>query len=275
MRLTRSLAAAAVTPLLVITLAACGPDDSKDSESAPSNRAGSSALSSPAPSGQEINTGEFATLIAGAFEKADTANMEMQLIQGGVVTTFTGQVDYSGEAPQMTMTLDAPATGTGPMTSIVVDNKMYVAPPNPDPDAETVYFMLDLSDEKNPMVKSLGGNATFDPKATIEIFAQGLESVVLVGTDSVEGTPTKHYVVTTSTEAVSDLGGTELENLPASLTYDVWLDDKGRLAKMEAEYGEQGSMRLTMTNWGGKVDIAAPSAAQVQPYPTDLPVPKN
>src|SRR3546814_627942 len=185
----------------------------------------------------------------------------MQLIINGYVTEAEGQIDYSAKTPRMAMTMSVPASGQGDMRTVVVDNTMYVALPTGGKEASEVYYELDLRDEDNPLVKQLGGLSPFDPKSSVEVFAQGLEEVLLVGNDSVEGVPTKHYVVTTSTEGLGDLGVEESGGeLPPSVTYDVWLDDKGRLAKMESEFEGQGSMKLTMSNWGGKVEIVSPPA---------------
>lgn len=58
------------------------------------------------------------------------------------------------------------------------------------------------------------------------MFGQGLEKVTLVGDDSVDGTHTKHYVLTTNTESFKATLGDEAAKVPDTLTYDVWLDDE-------------------------------------------------
>ncbi len=76
------------------------------------------------------------------------------------------------------------------------------------------WFKIDLNDPKNPMSASLGGMQSFDPKSTVEMFGQGLEKVTLVGDDSVDGTHTKHYVLTTNTESFKATLGDEAAKSP-------------------------------------------------------------
>ncbi|MDT0201744.1 LppX_LprAFG lipoprotein [Nocardioides sp. AE5] len=262
MRITRSLALAAATPLLIAVLAGCSGDDESADDP---GQGGSSVPTEAPPVGEKINTREFATLIADAFGQNDTADMELQIINGGMVTVSKGQVDYSHESPRVSLSLSVPATGEGEMHSIVIDNIMYVSLPQPE-DETRIYYELDLNDEDNPLVRQLGGLNSFDPKASVEVFAQGLQEVYLVGNDTINGVATNHYVVTTSTSSLEDLA--DASAVPETLTYDVWLDESGQMIKMESDLPGQGSMKLVMSNWGGEVDIAAPPAAQVEPYPT-------
>src|SRR3546814_4594288 len=106
-RLPRPLSPAAVASALGLAMSACGPDESDETSGQPVNRP--SASSDVAPAGQKVDTREFATLIADAFGKDDTADMSMQLISNGYVTEAEGQIDYSAKTPRMAMTMSVPA----------------------------------------------------------------------------------------------------------------------------------------------------------------------
>lgn len=281
-RFTTRLATAAVVPLLVLTAAACGPEDgdskSSDDTSASSTPTadpseGSDAEGKAAPVGEQVDAKEFAQQIKDSFTSVDTASVKMQLINGGMVMTANGQVDYTGDAPKMAMTMSAPAFGDQAIKARVVDGNMYMAMPMLGSGTDDMFFRIDLDDPNNPLAQSLGGLSSFDPKSTVEMFGQGLEKVTLVGNDSVDGVATKHYVVTTNTDEFKKSLGDEGAKVPDELTYDVWLDGEGRLAKMEAELDAQGSMTLTMSDWGEPVKIVAPPAKKIQEFPTGQATP--
>lgn len=279
-RLRTRLATAAVVPLLVLTAAGCGSDDDKsagsdDPSSSSTPEAGASSSSGEggeaAPVGEDVDAQEFATTIKDSFTKVDTASMQLELVNAGLAMTADGKVDYTGDGPKMSMTMSAPAFGDQAIEARVVDGKMYMAMPMLGAGTSDTFFEIDLDDPKNPLAKSMGGLSSFDPKSTVEMFGQGIEKVTMVGEDSVDGVHTKHYVVTTDTEEFAKSLGDDADLVPEDLTYDVWLDDEGRMAKMEADLDAQGSMTLTMSNWGEPVNIVAPPANKIQEFPTGTP----
>ncbi|KRF11393.1 hypothetical protein ASG90_16695 [Nocardioides sp. Soil797] len=282
-RLTTRLATAAVVPLLVLGVTACGPDDDKSSGSddsstsstpeAGANSAESDSASEAAPVGDDVDAKEFANTIKDSFTKVDTASMKMELVNAGLVMTADGQVDYTGDAPKMAMTMSAPAFGEQAIKARVVDGKMFMAMPMLGAGTSDSFFEIDLDDPDNPLAQSMGGLSSFDPKSTVEMFGQGLEKVTMVGEDSVNGVHTKHYVVTTNTEEFAKSLGDDADLVPEDLTYDVWLDDEGRMAKMEADLDAQGKMTLTMSDWGEPVNIVAPPANKIQEFPSEAAKP--
>lgn len=232
-----------LTPLLGIALVACG--------------------GGPSP-GDEVDVEEFAQRISDAAEESSSAQVRMELISSGLVTTSDGQVDYTGEEPAMTMSMQAPALGDRAIESRLLEGTMYLAVP--DRQGETgIWYRVDLDDPNNPMAGNLGPEA-IDPRATIDSFGEGLQKVVYVGDDQIEGIDTEHYEVTGETSSVT--GGEDTPELPETLTYDVWLDDEDRMVQMEADLDDQGSMTLTMTKWGEAVEVEAPPSDQVRDYPT-------
>lgn len=236
-----------LAPLLGVTLVACGED--------------------PSP-GDEVDVEEFAQRISEAAEESSSAHVRMELISSGLVTTSEGQVDYTGDEPAVAMTMNAPALGDRAIESRLLEGTMYLAVPNAQ-GKTGIWYRVDLDDPDNPMGDSLGSMEALDPRATIDSFGEGLQKVVYVGEEEVEGIDTEHYEVTGETSSVT--GGEGGEQLPETLTYDVWLDDEDRMVQMEADLDEQGSMTLTMTEWGESVDIEAPPADQVRDYPKGKP----
>lgn len=266
-RTLRRAAAGVLAPLLLLALVACGGDD--DGGDAGGDGAGSSSAA-----GEQVDAEEFAKEITNAVDATTTAHVKMEIIAGGLVTTAEGDVDYTGKSPQMAMTLSAPAAGQQGFDTRIVDNVMYLS-------AEMLggsggFFSVDLDDPKNPLAKQLGGLGSFDPKETLQMFGQGLKEVTLVGTEDLDGVSTRHYHVVMDTTAMKkQMQGKVKAQVPDEIAYDVWLDDEGRLAQMEADLEEQGSMSITMSDWGKPVDIEAPPAKQVQELPTKKPTPQQ
>lgn len=245
----RRLAPGALAPLLALTLVACGGD--------------------PSP-GDEIDAKEFAERISQAAEKSSSAEVDMELTSSGLVTTSQGQVDYTGDQPAIAMSMSAPAIGEQEIRTTLVDGTMYLSMPGQQA-SSSVWYRIDLDDPKNPLADMMGGMESLDPRKTIESFGKGLTKVVYRGEESVEGVETQHYEVTGETSSVTSGTGAEkgaASQLPETLTYDVWLDEEDRLIQMEADLDEQGSMSLTMTEWGEPADIEAPPEKQVRDYPT-------
>lgn len=246
---TRRLAPAALAPLLATTLVACGGDLSP---------------------GDEVDAKEFAERISDAADDSSSAQVEMELTSSGLVTTSEGEVDYTGDEPALTMSMSAPAIGDQKIRTTLVDGTMYLSVPG-QADAASAWYRIDLDDPDNPLADLMGGMEALDPRATIESFGKGLEKVVYKGEESVEGVDTTHYEVTGDTSSVTSGAGAgkgAAAKLPETLTYDVWLDEEDRLIHMEADLDEQGSMSLTMTDWGEPVEIEAPPKEQVRDYPT-------
>lgn len=246
---TRRLAPAALVPLLAVGLVACGQD--------------------PSP-GDEVDAKEFAERISEAAGESSSAEIDMELTSSGLVTTTQGQVDYTGDEPAIAMAMNAPAIGDQEIRTTLVDGTMYLSMPGQQASG-SVWYRIDLDDPNNPLADLMGGMEAIDPRQSIESFGKGLTKVVYRGEESVEGVETKHYEVTGETSSVTSgtgAGKGAASKLPDTLTYDVWLDEEDRLIQMEADLDQQGSMSLTMTEWGEPVDVAAPPEDQVRDYPT-------
>jgi LppX_LprAFG lipoprotein len=92
--------------------------------------------------------------------------------------------------------------------------------------------------------------------------------VVYDGTETVRGQQLKRYTVTVDASAVPMLKGMpSTASLPKTRTYDLWLDDQGRMAKFKMLMKKVVSMTLTYSDFGASVDITAPDPSQVQSMP--------
>ncbi len=96
-----------------------------------------------------------------------------------------------------------------------------------------------------------------------------------VGTESVDGVDTTHYVVTVDTMkalrllGLEDLAGVNIDDLrtslPKTFDYDAWLDDSGRPVRLKARYAG-ACIDVHLSQWGEPVSVSAPPASQVSQF---------
>lgn len=267
------LAAAAVVPLLAGALVSCGSDDEAASGGKATTGGSSTAPSiEPAddpteetpdapPVGDEVDPDAFADQLAAAFDDLTTAKVSL-VVEGKMDIESSGEVDYRGEDPAMRMSLTG-AYGEGSTSELIlVDKVMYLQIAGEN----APYLKVDLSDPDSPLAGSLGDMSSFDPRETIESFTENVESVTDVGSEDIEGTPTTHYVLVADAAGLAE----QLEadgSMPASLSFDMWLDAQDRPRRIEADLGDGGSLRTDMTDFGAAVEIEAPPAGEVQEMP--------
>ena len=270
----RTLAAAALTPLLLTGFAACG-DDSSDSSSgadAGSTAAGSTVLAG-LEQGEEVSPDEFVDTVSDGLEESTTAHLEMTMSMGDeVATTAEGDLDYTTNPPSLAMSMDVPQAGD--MEMVLVDNVMYL---KADAMSGDKFWKLDLADPDSPFGE-MGLDKMLeqsDPIGALESMKDGIDTVTFEGTEDVDGRELDHYVLTIDMLSVMDSYGADLpsdaaDGMPDSITYDLWLDDQDLFAQMQMEVpviDKSMEMEMSLDDWGQDFSIEAPPAAQV----TDMP----
>jgi len=262
----RPYAAAAATAVLLLSLAACGSDTDNASDT-PTPTTSASTTDGATPSGKEIDPTAFARRMTDAFSEMSTAHVSMQIDAQGAVISASGDVDYSGDAPEMALAMSSPSFGSGKVEMRLVDGAMYMSLPKGAGDPG-MFYKIDLDDPDNPLGASLGDLSSFDPRKTFDMFSTGVQKVVELGDEDVEGDATTHYQVTTGTAEIKKSLSKELrQGFPATLTFDIWLAEGDKLRKMTADLPGTGAITLETTNWGEPVDIKAPPAKRVAVLP--------
>jgi hypothetical protein len=270
----RRTAAAALVPLALATMTACGGDDSADSSSpsSPSVASGTASESpeaspstSPTPTaGQSVDPDRFLAMFERALEQEKTAHLKMSMKGARVSMEAEGDVDYSDEPPAIAMTLNGDQLGDGTEVRMV-DGVMYLKTPM----FGDKFLRMDLSDPNNPLGERF--SRMFDLRSVLDNFRSGLRSVTLVGEEDVEGEPMRHYRVTMDpSEAVgeADPSGSATEDVPETVTYDVWFDGDGLFRRMEADLGpDDGALTVVLSDWGADVTIEPPPSGEVTGLP--------
>jgi len=277
--MTRTLAVrrslvALVLPLAAAGLTACN-DDSSDgssssssgsSASSPAEAASSDAGSPAASAGDSVEPAAFVDRLEEGIKKSTTAHVSMSLDTGAMGTmTGKGDLDYSTSSkPGVAMTLSSDALG-GDMDVRLVDQVMYMSIPKMTHDK---FVKVDLDDPSNPL--GAAGLSGLDPLSSLQALEKGTKSVTYVGQEEVDGRQLDHYELSVDTADLLDSMGQKSSSgagLPATIDYQLWLDDQQRVAKLSMDMGEQGSLEMSVTDWGTEVDIEAPPADQVMEMP--------
>jgi hypothetical protein len=114
----RSLATAALAPLLLTGVVACGDETGDPGDS------GSAVLAS-LQQGDQVDPDEFVDAVADGIKASTTAHLEMTMSLGDQATlSGSGDVDYTSEPPATAMTMEVPMAGEVEM--VFVDDVFYL-----------------------------------------------------------------------------------------------------------------------------------------------------
>jgi hypothetical protein len=268
----RKAAVAAVVPLALGSLAACGNDDSTtaaDPLAAPSSSAPAGTPSSSAPAKTKthpVDPAAFVGRLKTAARALTTARFTMTMDMSGQTVQAKGALDMTGDQPAMDITLDLTGMGT-PTDMRIVDGSMYVQ----DPTSGTgKYLEMDLSDPDGPLAGMGDTLDSYNPGQMIGALSPDtFRRVTDLGSRTVGGRQLEHYRVVLDTGAVSqvfkDLPSSA--SLPKTVTYDVWLDSADRMARFTMLVKKVSRVTATYTDYGADVHITAPPPSQVTEMP--------
>ena len=268
--LTLGRAAVAITvPLALSTVAGCGSDSSPETAT-DQHASGSTATPSgtPTPAApKKMSSAAFLAAMKNAAGQISTARFRMRMDEAGQSIPISGVIDMTGDSPAMRMSIDVSGMGT-PSDMRLVDKVVYVQVPG----TAGKFYKLDLRDPNGPL-GSLGGTLdNLNPGSIMSGLAPGMfDHVVDHGVTNVAGRPLHHYTATVDVRAESNL--VKLPNfpkasLPKSATYDVWLDDHGRMAKYRMVMPKFMTMNASYSDYGTAPRVTAPPAADVMDLPS-------
>jgi hypothetical protein len=266
----RRLAVAAVLPLALTTLAACGSDgdstaedtSSASEESADPSAAASEAEESEEPAEGEVDAAAFTDRLEAAFDEATTAHMTMATNGGMGALTAEGDADYTTTPPGMTMTMSGAAFQGQDVEVVLADGVMYLKMAAMGPG----WMKLASDDPTNPF-GSLTGQ--LDPRTMLEGLGESVTSVA-EEEQEIDGEPVDAYTVTVDSGVLFDKQGQTLPEgvgVPKTIEYVVSFTDDGLLRRMEVGMGKTlGDMTMDFTDWGKDVTIEAPPADEVTDF---------
>jgi hypothetical protein len=263
----RRLAAAACTPVLFVSLAACGSEGSQAED------ASASSAPSDLASGDTVSADEFAGMLKSAVDNATTAHVSMDMQMGDMGSMQAeGDADYTATPLSMSMSMSVAGAGSADqkIDMVLVDNVLYMKPPA-GAGAGDKYWMLDLSDTDN-LPSGMGDMlGQMDPMKSMEEFGDALDEVTYQGTEDVDGETLDKYDVSVNTDELPQLSqmGQQVK-LPATVDYDLYLDSDGLMRRLETDFkvmGQTLDISVSLDDWGQEVDITAPPKSQTTSFP--------
>jgi hypothetical protein len=268
----RRAAVAAVVPLALGPLAACGNDESTtaaDPQDAPSSSAGaptSSATTDSDDNAQPVDPAAFVDRLKSAAAALTTARFTMTMEMSGQSVEAKGALDMTGEHPAMEVTMDLTGMGT-PTDMRIVDGVMYIQDPTT---GGGKYLKMDLSAPDGPLAGMGDALDSYNPNDMIgKMSPDAFRKVTDLGSESLGGQQVEHYRVVFDTGAASKV----FKNLPSSaslpktVTYDMWLDSRDRIAKFKMLMKKVTQVTARYTDYGADVHITAPDPSDVMAMP--------
>jgi hypothetical protein len=285
----RKAALAALVPLALGSLTACGGGSSSGAADAPASQSTPSGTSSDSTSGDSsspadpqssstssgddqssaaagssVSGADFIKLMQTAASKLTTVKVTMNGDASGQSYSMKGQMDLTGSKPAMDMTMNMASSGMTGIEMRLVDDVMYMKLGSM---TQGKYVKVDLNDPNGPLGSLSSSLDSLDPtKMMGEMSPDAFTHVTYVGSDA-NG---KHYKATLDTSKAPQLKGlpsSATANLPKTMGYDIWLDSEGRFSKFIASVPNFLKMSATYSDYGAPVHIAAPPASQVTTMP--------
>lgn len=262
----RRAAAATATLLALGGLSACGgSDDSTATDPAESASSESTAAEPSETPGSTIDTTEFVDQLMAAAADATTAHLSMTMDGGPAAMTMEGDVDYSSDPPEMSMTMSSPSAG-GEIAIRLVDGVMYM---QMEQLTRGKWIKMDMTGKDSPLGQGLMDQ--MNPGASLDQMQDSIQDVTFVGDEEVDGESMQHYSMKVRSKAFLALQD-ELQTsggsaIPSVITYDVWVDDQGLMRQTKLAMGSAGSMTVQMSKWGEPVDITAPPESDILTMP--------
>lgn len=268
----QSLAAAAVSTLLLGGLTACGSDTetaSDEPEISSQDAAGEVDEADLPDEGETVDNGDFVDWMLAGLDRSTTAQMSMTMDYGMGAMESEGQVDYTTTPVSMAMTMGGGAMGDQPIDMRLVDGVMYM---NMGAMSNDMFFEFDLSDPASLPDGMADLGDQMDPLAAFREFEPALEEVVFVGTEDVDGEDLNHFAITMDTTKIPSLEEVPASaGLPPTVDYDLWFDDEFLMRQMQMSMDLDMDVSIDMEAklfaWGEPVEIEAPPADKISDAP--------
>ena len=250
--LRRTAAAVIVLPVL-LGATACAKSETPAAGTTPTQSASSQAAGDS--SAQPFK--DKASLVAGlkaATKDSTTAHVTMDMDAAGQKISMVGDTKVDPGNPAMRMTMDMGSAMK--LDMIVIDGKVYMKGfPGLAADKWAVV------DSSSSVGKELAGALDqADPSKMYDQFDKAVTEVKYVGEDTVDGDKTFKYDLTLDSGSIGDtLSAEEKAQLPKTLKYTVWVDEKDQLRKVVFNLMGVDAV-MTMSKYGEPVDIQAPPA---------------
>lgn len=250
-------------------LTGCNSDDSggsagkapsSGSTSTPSESGTTDATDGGDTGGGELDEANFYEEVMAAQMEAGSFRMKATTTAAGISSVVEGESVYRDG--KLFGHVKSGAGSAQQMEGIIADGVLYLkATGIPVPDGKWLKLDPNAPDGANGALAGLASAA--NPEAMLRAMGD-LTKLSKVGAEEVEGVETDHYEATMSTKNFASALGLPAEAagmLPASLPFDMWIDDDNRPVKMSMDFeiaGQKSSTEQTYFDYGADVDVTVP-----------------
>ncbi len=252
--LTRTVCATGLALTLAAGLAGCVQESTPTTTDASSSVSGDpgSPSSTPTDTGTPFDVNDFTGRLRAAVKDYPTADVHVTVqLSDGQTATASGTQDI--ERDEMEMDVDVAGQK---MTYRLVDGIYYMSQP-------PKWVRIDPKTAQPAQKEILDQFTVLSMKRQLDGFVAGVVAAGDKGAEEIEGVQTTHYTATVDVEkAVKAMGGTFSEGSPEQVIYDVWLDDKDLIARMDLNLNG-AKATLSATRWGEPVDLKAPADSEL------------
>ena len=253
MRVTRGIAILSLTGVAALGLSACSSGGGTTDQPAVA-----STIEPVQTSTFDLTKADFVARTAAASRAAGSVTMAMTVVAGGGTDQGSGDVRYTDIGADMQLSLAIP--GSEELDMRVLDGRTYLSAGER---TSGKFLAVDPEDTDSPFVAMIDQVlAQFDPTASLEGMDGAILSLEKAGEpEEIDGVLAQPYEIVVDMSATTKvmLGGlTDTEDVPDTVTYTYWIgeDDLMRCAVAEIP---GGSVDVTFTNWGGEMNIVAPT----------------
>lgn len=265
-----SLAALLTTTLL---LAGCGDGDtggseddkpgdttSSDTSDGSADESTDDSSSGSAPAG-DLTTENFYEEIIRAQRDAGSYRSTSTSTTAGVSSVLEGEATYEGDAllGHAKSTADSPQQ----VETVVADGVLYLKGEGLGAPAGK-WLKLDPEDPANAGSPLVGLAAVADPELALEAMGE-LDSLELVGPETIDGVEANHYratMLTANYAKVLGLPADAADILPAKLPFDMWVDEDNRPVRFSLSFEVEGIRSETEQNYfdyGADIEVTIPA----------------
>ncbi|MFC0436288.1 hypothetical protein [Kutzneria buriramensis] len=237
---------------VLVTLAACG---------GPQN----ASAGGPEPVTDAV---QLAALAKTSADKTKSVDMDAVINVQQQKMEMSGAALIDGANTQLDMKM---SSKTGDMEIRIVDKAVYMALPADALSKEGVTTpWLKLGGGDDPLSKALAGG--FDQMAEQNSPTSVLDQLSKAGKitkswqTTLNGQPVTHYALQVDTAKAGEadkLPADAAAQLPKTADVDIWLTKDQLPVQVVMSMGSLFTSTIHYTNWGAKVDVAAPAADQV------------
>jgi hypothetical protein len=200
-----------------------------------------------------------------ATKQARTARLAMT-VTGQLTMRVTGAISYGPGDQRTEFRMSLPQAGGKKVTERLIGSKVYLQMPGITPPGKFVVF--DLADKSSPLAKQFGALADqADPLASLKALKPSVKSFERVGHGSIHGVEVDHYqMVVDAKQALKATGQPAPKAMPATLTYDLWVDAKTLPRRMSFQ-AAGSTIEIAMSEYGAPVHIKRPAAKDLVKLP--------